>query len=61
MDIFEYAREYNADYYEASTGYIYMVQAYNRALRLGLPTAGIEVHDGFGLLVGVVCENKESH
>ena len=54
MDIFKYAKEYDADYYEARTGYIYKVQDYNRALRFGLPTNGIEVYDTLGNFIGVV-------
>lgn len=52
MDIYEYAKEYNADYYEPSTGYVYKVQDYNRAIKLGLPTNGIEVYDSFGNFIG---------
>ena len=38
FDIYKYAETYDADYYDPSTGYIYLVQEYNRALRFGLPT-----------------------
>lgn len=52
MDIYEYAETTNADYYDFSTGYIYKVQDYNKAKKLGLPTPGIEVVDIFGNHVG---------
>ena len=29
-DIYEYAKEYDADYYDIKNGYIYHVQEYNR-------------------------------
>jgi hypothetical protein len=61
VDIFKYAKEFNADYYEQATGYIYKVQAYNRALKLELPTEGIEVYDTFGNFIGIVRkENKNN-
>ena len=53
MDIFEYAKNNNADYYDFHTGCIYHVQDYNRALKLGLPTDGILVTCD-GMLVGIV-------
>lgn len=37
MDIFEYAREYDADYYDNTSGITYHVQEYNNAKKLGLP------------------------
>lgn len=45
FDIYKYAEKYNADYYDPCTGYIYLVQEYNRALKFGLPTpaSGIRV------------------
>ena len=60
MDIFEYAKEYDADYYEMQTGNIYHVQEYNRAKRLGLPTPvdGIRVSRD-GETIGVVREHKK--
>lgn len=45
IDIFEYAREYNADYYDITSGKIYHVQEYNEAKKNGLPlpVPGIKV------------------
>ena len=61
MDIFTYAKEFNADYYDPYTGYIYKVQDYNKKKKLGISTEGIEVTDSQGTLIGVVSEkNKES-
>ena len=60
VDIFKYAKEFNADYYEQATGYIYKVQAYNRALKLELPTEGIEVYDTFGNFIGIVRKEKKN-
>ena len=37
MDIFEYAKEFNADYHDFRTGKIYHVQEYNNAKKNGLP------------------------
>ena len=54
MNIFDYAKEFNADYYDPRTGYIYKVQAYNKALKFGLPVEGIEVYDSDGNYVGLV-------
>lgn len=45
FDIYEYAKEYDADYLDNHTGYIYLVQEYNRAIKLGLPAIGIRVLD----------------
>lgn len=56
MDIFEYAKEFNADYYDPHTGYIYKVQDYNKRKKLGVPTNGIEVTDLVGNTVGYVSE-----
>lgn len=52
MDIYKYAKEFDADYYDYNTGYIYKVQNYNRCLKFGLPTPGIEVVDQFGNTIG---------
>ena len=52
MDIYEYAKEYNADYYDQHTGYIYHVQNYNNQIKMGLPTPGIEVFDTDGNFIG---------
>lgn len=51
FDIYEWAKEYNADYYDNNTGYIYHVQEYNRLVKLGLPTIGIKVSEN-GVLIG---------
>lgn len=53
MDIYEYARNinYNADYYEQSTGYIYHIQEYGRALMFEFPTPGIRVSEN-GVTIG---------
>ena len=58
MNIFDYAKDFDADYYEQRTGYIYKVQAYNKALKFGLPVEGIEIYDMDGNYVGLV--RKES-
>ena len=52
FDIYEWAKKNNADYYDPHTGYIYLVQEYNRAVKLGMPTSGIRVVDG-GRVIGV--------
>lgn len=56
MDIFEYAKTHDADYYDFHTGYIYHVSDYNRAVRFGLPTEGIVVSEN-GKIIGVVRPN----
>lgn len=56
MDIFKYAKEFNADYYDGTSGYIYKVQEYNRFKELGLPTEGINVFDLEGNYIGIVRE-----
>lgn len=43
MDIFKYAEEYNADYYD--NGKIFKVQEYNRQKRAGENPDSIEVID----------------
>ena len=53
MNIYEQAKEMNADYYDFKTGYTYLIQEYNRALKLGLPTPGIRVMDSEGNIIGV--------
>ena len=60
MDIFKYAKEYDADYYDMSKGYIYHVQEYNRAKRLGLPTEGIKVTRD-DVLIGYVTEKPQEN
>lgn len=59
MDIYAYAKsiDYNADYYDHHTGYIYKIQDYGRALKFGLPTPGIMVSDSNGNLIGVARKN----
>ena len=59
MDIFKYAKEYNADYYEMSTGNTYHVQEYNRAKKFGLPlpVPGIRVSRD-GVDIGYVPEKN---
>lgn len=52
MDIYEYAKQFNADYQDYN-GNIFKVQEYNRAVRLGLPTEGIKVYDWQGNYLGV--------
>ena len=59
MDIYEYAKEYNADYYDLHTGYRYAIQEYNRAIKLGLPTEGIKVYDQNNNLIGVAQKKGE--
>jgi len=58
MDIFEYARECDADYMDMHTGYIYHVQEYNRSKKFGLPTIGIRVSDDEGNHIGYVREEN---
>lgn len=53
MDIYEQAKEMNADFYDYRTGYTYLIQEYNRAVKLGLPTPGIRVMDSDGNIIGV--------
>ena len=58
MDIFEFAKRNNCDYYDFHTGYTYHVQEYNRAKKFGLPTSGIRVTlDNRN--IGVVREPKQ--
>lgn len=59
MDIFEYAKEFNADYYDPNTGNIFKVQNYNNCKKLGIPTDGIEVVNLEGKTIGYVSENKK--
>ena len=53
MNIYEQAKEMNADFYDYRTGYTYLIQEYNRAVKLGLPTEGIRVMDSDGNIIGV--------
>ena len=43
MDIFDYAKQFNADYMDMYTGTIYHIQDYNNAKRMGMPNLGIRV------------------
>ena len=52
MNIYDYAKEFNADYYDPHTGYIYKIQNYNNCKKLGIPTEGIEVVDIKGNHIG---------
>jgi len=52
MDIYEYAKEFNADYQDPN-GNIYKVQDYNNAIKNGLPTEGIKVYDWQGNYIGI--------
>ena len=58
MDIFEYAKEFNADYYDHRNGYIYKVQDYNKRKNEGVETDGIDVYDLDGNYIGVVKEKN---
>ena len=53
MNIYDQAKKMNADYYDPHTGYTYLIQEYNRAIKLGLPTEGIRVVCN-GDVIGVV-------
>jgi len=56
MNIFEYAKTTDADYMDMNTGFIYQVQDYNRAKKLGLSINFIEVYDSEGNYIGNVKE-----
>ena len=56
MNIFDYAKEFNADYYDPYRGVIYKVQDYNKKKRQGLDAHEIEVVDLEGNTVGYVEE-----
>ena len=58
MDIYNYAKEFDADYYDFTTGYRYAIQEYNRAIKLGLPTEGIKVYDHEGNFLGYAQKRK---
>ena len=60
MDIYKYAREYNADYYDPKTCVIYKVQDYIRSKRLEQKTYGIEVVDLQGNSLGYIPEPENS-
>ncbi len=59
MDIYKYAEQYDADYFDMHTGNTYAIQEYNRARKLGLPTEGIKVYDWQGNLLGVAIKKGE--
>lgn len=52
MDIYEWAQNNDADYYDSSTQRIYKVMDYNFANRNGLPSPGIAVYDYLGKFLG---------
>jgi hypothetical protein len=57
MNIYEQDKQVDADYYDPSTGYIYKIEAYNRAIKFGLPTLGINIIDSSnGELIGYAKE-----
>lgn len=60
MDIFKYASEFNADFYDPKRCVIYKVQNYNNAKRLGLPNnvPGIEIVDLEGNYIDYIPEKK---
>ena len=58
FDIYKYAEEYDADYYDMRTGYTYLVQEYNRARKFGLPTYGIRVVES-GRVIGYARKSDE--
>ena len=58
MDIYEYAKEYDADYMD-SRGNIFKVQDYNNALRSGVPVEGIKVYDFEGNYLGIAERKKK--
>ena len=57
MDIYEYAKEFNADYIDKH-GNIYKVQDYNYAIKNGLPTEGIKVFDNEGNFIGTALKKS---
>ena len=59
MDIFKYAEEFDADYYDPEKCQIYKVQNYNRIKKLGIPNnvPGIEVTDLDGNTIGYIPED----
>ena len=52
MNIYDYAKHTNADYYDPHTGYIFKVQDYNAQVKFGLNPKGIAVYDTEGKFVG---------
>ena len=63
MDIYKYAADidYSADYMDMSTGNVYMIQEYGRALKFGLPTPGIRVKDSDGNDIGYAVKKEDSY
>lgn len=59
MNIYDYAKKNNADYYDPHTGYIFKVQDYNACVNFGLPTKGIAVYDSEDKFVGYARKDKE--
>ena len=60
MNIFDYAKEFNDDYYDPGKRVIYKVQNYNNSKKLGIPVTGIEITDISGNYIGYepeVCDN----
>ena len=53
MNIYSFAKsiDYAADYIDMNTGYIYDIQEYGRAKKLGLPTPGSMMFDKDGIVV----------
>lgn len=60
MNIFDYAKEYNADYYDPTKCLIYKVQDYNNRKKQEESNSniGIEVVDLDGNTVGFVYDKK---
>ena len=58
MNIFDYAKDFNADYYDPNKCVIYKVQNYNKCKRLGIPNnvPGIEIVDLDGNSIGYISE-----
>lgn len=52
MLLYQHAKMTNADYMDRF-GNIYEIQNYNRALKEGRPTRGIEVYDYDGNFIGI--------
>lgn len=52
MDIFKYAEEFDADYYDPNKGVIYKVQNYNNNKKLRIPNNGIEITNLEGKSLG---------
>lgn len=60
MDIYAWAEEIDADYYDDDTGYVYRIKAYNHAIRNGLPTHGIEVYGPHDEFIGIAARREHS-